>query len=151
MNEQIERLREGFRAQLDAAASPAELDAVRVAYLGKKGPVSDLMKGLRDMTDEERRQAGSLVNQLKEELAAAKKSLENVYCQLTDSPAAMESFYYGRALLGLDLTIDATRALFAGVKREQIVEAARALRCDTVYFLRGTLPSDGSEDYDEEN
>ena len=61
MNEQIERLREGFRAQLDAANSPTELDAVRVAYLGKKGPVSDLMKGLRDMTDEERRRVLSRI------------------------------------------------------------------------------------------
>ena len=86
-----------------------------------------------------------------EELSAAKKSLENVYRQLTDSPSAMESFYYGRALLGLDATIDGTRSRFAHVTTEQIVAAARGLRLDTVYFLRGTLPSEETEEYDEED
>ncbi len=86
-----------------------------------------------------------------EELLAAKKSLENVYRQLTDSPSAMESFYYGRALLGLDTTIEESRARFADVTREQIVAAANSLKLDTVYFLNGTLQGEEREEYDEED
>ncbi|MBQ8432052.1 MAG: insulinase family protein [Clostridia bacterium] len=84
-----------------------------------------------------------------EELAAAKSSLENSYRQLTDSPGAMESFYYGRALLGSTATIDSTRADFAKVTREDVIAAACGLRADTVYFLKGTLEEGGDEDEDD--
>ena len=71
MLQQIEALRLAFREELEKAASPAELEPIRVAYLGKKGPIQELMKGLKDMTDAQRREAGQLVNTLKSELAEA--------------------------------------------------------------------------------
>ena len=71
MLQEIEALRQKFREELDKAASLAELEPIRVAYLGKKGPIQELMKGLKDMTDAERREAGQLVNTLKSELAEA--------------------------------------------------------------------------------
>ena len=78
--EQIEALRASFTAELDAAKTKEALDAVRVAYLGKKGPVNDLMKGLRDMTPDEKKEAGQLVNTFKAEaetaIAAKGKALE---------------------------------------------------------------------------
>jgi phenylalanyl-tRNA synthetase alpha chain len=71
MLQEIEALRQKFREELDSAATPAELEPIRVAYLGKKGPIQELMKGLKDMTDAQRREAGQLVNTLKSELAEA--------------------------------------------------------------------------------
>ena len=71
MLQEIEALRQKFREELDKAASLGELEPIRVAYLGKKGPIQELMKGLKDMTDAERREAGQLVNTLKSELAEA--------------------------------------------------------------------------------
>ena len=88
-------------------------------------------------------------NFTEEELTAAKQSLENSYRQLTDSPGAMESFYYGRALLGSSDSIDSTREAFSRVVQEDIMAAANALRVDTVYFLNGTL--EGGEDEDEDD
>ena len=69
--EQIEALRASFAEELNAASTKEALDAVRVSYLGKKGPVSELMKGLRDMTPEEKKEAGQLVNTFKGEAEAA--------------------------------------------------------------------------------
>ena len=76
--EQIEELRKSFAEQLSAADSKEALDAVRVAFLGKKGPINELMKGLRDMTPEERKEAGQAVNTFKAEAesAVAKKGEE---------------------------------------------------------------------------
>ena len=57
LNEMIENLKKTFQEQLDAATDRESLEAVRVAFLGKKSPVSDLMKSLRDMSPEEKKAA----------------------------------------------------------------------------------------------
>ena len=69
--EQIEAMRASFVSELAAAGTKETLEAVRVKYLGKKGPINDLMKGLRDMTPDEKREAGQLVNTFKAEAEAA--------------------------------------------------------------------------------
>ncbi len=76
LKEKIEELRASFRAGLDAATAKEALEAVRVAFLGKKGPVSELMKSLKDMTPEEKKEAGLFINEFKSEaeLAIADKA-----------------------------------------------------------------------------
>ena len=71
IKEKIEQLRESFNAELGKAESPEALEALRVGYLGKKGPVSDLMSELRNVPKEEKAEAGQLINTLKGELADA--------------------------------------------------------------------------------
>ncbi|MBT1449750.1 phenylalanine--tRNA ligase subunit alpha [Glaciecola sp. XM2] len=51
-----------------AANTPAELDAVRVEFMGKKGKVTDLMKGLGQLSAEERPAAGQKINQVKQQI-----------------------------------------------------------------------------------
>ena len=85
-----------------------------------------------------------------EELIAAKKSLENVYRQLSDSPAAMESYYYGRALLDVDASLENCRERILNITKEEIVGVANGLILDTVYFLNGTLSGEGGETYEED-
>lgn len=84
-----------------------------------------------------------------EELDAAKKSLINAYRQLEDSPAALENFYYGRSLVGISTPVRAFGAAFAEVTREQVIEFARGVRVNAVYFLRGTLDENGAEDEED--
>lgn len=71
ITEKIEQLRASFRAKLDAVRAKEDLENVRVSFLGKKGPVSELMKSLRDMAPEEKKQAGQLINALKAEMESA--------------------------------------------------------------------------------
>jgi phenylalanyl-tRNA synthetase alpha chain len=62
------------RDLLDAiAAAPDEaaLEAVRVAALGKKGQISELLKSLGSMTPEQRRENGPLINGLRDRAQAA--------------------------------------------------------------------------------
>jgi phenylalanyl-tRNA synthetase alpha chain len=54
-----------------AAADEAALEAVRVATLGKKGVVSDLLKGLGTMTPAERQSMGAALNGLKDRVVEA--------------------------------------------------------------------------------
>lgn len=56
---------------IDAAESIAALDEVRVHYLGKKGEITALLKGLGRLAAEERPAAGERINQAKQQLAQA--------------------------------------------------------------------------------
>ncbi len=67
MNEQIVKLQQQFEAELAAVNDVAELENIRVAYLGKKGSVTDLLKGMKDLSVEEKKDFGQKVNVLKNE------------------------------------------------------------------------------------
>ncbi|MCD6007091.1 MAG: phenylalanine--tRNA ligase subunit alpha [Pseudomonadota bacterium] len=57
------------RQAIQAAESVASLDEVRVKYLGKKGEITALLKGLGKLPAEERPQAGERINQAKQALS----------------------------------------------------------------------------------
>ncbi len=80
------------------------------------------------------------------ELDAAKKSLVNAYRQLEDSPAAIENFYYGRSLVGMSVSVREFSKQFATVTREQVIEFARGVKVNTVYFLEGALEGEETEE-----
>jgi len=70
MQEQIASLKAEISAEINAAADLNALEDIRVAAIGKKGSVSQLMKGLGGMTPEERQVMGPLLNSLKTDVAA---------------------------------------------------------------------------------
>jgi len=80
MDAELGRLRERIMADLAAAADLRALDEVRVAALGKKGAVTELVKGVSALPPERRREAGQAFNDLKraveEALSARKAELE---------------------------------------------------------------------------
>ena len=74
----LDTLRDEVLAAIEAAATLDALDQVRVGALGKKGRVTGLMKTLGAMDAEARRDFGSRVNGVKDDLAtslAAKKQV----------------------------------------------------------------------------
>ncbi len=66
IEQQIHRIVEELKADLQACPSSKELEALKVKYLGKKGSVQSLMHTLKDCTPEERPHVGKLINDLKE-------------------------------------------------------------------------------------
>jgi phenylalanyl-tRNA synthetase alpha chain len=58
-------------AQVEAAADEAALEAVRVAALGKKGTISEQMKGLGAMSPDERKSFGAALNTIKDKVTEA--------------------------------------------------------------------------------
>ncbi len=67
----IDALRTELIAAVAGAADGAALEDVRVSALGKKGRITDLMKGLGAMDPEARKAFGQRLNVLKDEVAAA--------------------------------------------------------------------------------
>lgn len=70
MEQQLKQLEQEALAKLQAASNLKELNEVRVAYLGKKGPITDLLKGMGKLTPEERPKMGALVNTVRETVTA---------------------------------------------------------------------------------
>jgi phenylalanyl-tRNA synthetase alpha chain len=58
-------------ADIASSADLAALDAVRVGSLGRKGSVTELLKGLGGLPATERKSAGAAINQAKDRIAMA--------------------------------------------------------------------------------
>lgn len=65
MKEKIEALRARFDSELQAAKERDTAEQVRISFLGKKGSVTELLKGLKDLSVEQKKEAGQHINQLK--------------------------------------------------------------------------------------
>ena len=83
------------------------------------------------------------------ELTAAKKSVAHWYRQMYDYPFELFAFYSTRCLLGIDASPEEYLKKFEAVTAAQVVEIAKNVKLDTVFFLKGTLEADDGEEYDE--
>jgi phenylalanyl-tRNA synthetase alpha chain len=62
----LDSLRHSFEDDIGKVASSADIEALKVKYLGKKGPIQALMKELKEIPAEERPAFGQKINVLKE-------------------------------------------------------------------------------------
>ena len=80
MKEQLEKIKQEALAALGAAKESADLEALRVKYLGKKGELTAVLKQMGKLSAEERPVIGQLANEVREQLTAEietqKKKLE---------------------------------------------------------------------------
>ena len=81
MKEKLEAIRRQTLEMLEQADSQKALDEVRVGVLGKKGALTELLRGMGALPAEERPKVGAMVNQLRgeleEKLAARTEALKN--------------------------------------------------------------------------
>ena len=68
MKEKLEDLLRRAVAELAGLASEEELQELRVRYLGKKGELTAIMKGIGALSPEERPAVGQIVNLVRDEL-----------------------------------------------------------------------------------
>ncbi|MBQ2669113.1 MAG: phenylalanine--tRNA ligase subunit alpha [Clostridia bacterium] len=68
MKENIAGLRAQFETELAAAHDSESIEKIRIAYLGKKGSVTELLKGMKDLSVEEKKEFGQTINVVKREV-----------------------------------------------------------------------------------
>ncbi|OPJ55179.1 phenylalanine--tRNA ligase subunit alpha [Alkalithermobacter paradoxus] len=68
MKEQLLNIRENALAEITRCTNIDEIENVRVKYLGKKGEVTSILKGMGKLSQEERPLIGKIVNEVREEL-----------------------------------------------------------------------------------
>ena len=69
MNARIAELSTQFENELSGITEIMELENIRVAYLGKKGSITAILKDMGKLSNEEKRTLGQEVNVLKDEVA----------------------------------------------------------------------------------
>ncbi len=77
----LKQLEDESLAAISAAKDDSALEAVRIAVLGKKGSISELLKTLGTMTPEERKEKGPLINGLRDRVTEALTAKKNALKQ----------------------------------------------------------------------
>ena len=62
MKEKLEQIKAEAVSKIQEADVPEKLNDVRVKFLGKKGELTAVLKGMKDVAPEERPKVGQLVN-----------------------------------------------------------------------------------------
>ena len=70
MIEKSENIRKSFRERIEQAKMPADLEQLRIDFLGKKGQIADLMNELRNVPNEKKKEAGQRINEIKQAIEA---------------------------------------------------------------------------------
>ena len=71
MKDTLNRIREEALAQIKASVDPQKLNDVRVNFLGKKGELTSVLKGMKDVAAEDRPKIGQMVNDTREAIENA--------------------------------------------------------------------------------
>ncbi len=79
MRERLAKIREEAIAAIESSDGLAKLNDVRVAFLGKKGELTAVLKGMKDVSPEDRPMVGQLVNDTR---AAIEKKLEDAKARM---------------------------------------------------------------------
>ncbi|MDV2885877.1 phenylalanine--tRNA ligase subunit alpha [Alkalihalophilus pseudofirmus] len=76
MRERLQELKEQALAQVTEAQDVKALQEVRVAYLGKKGPITEVLRGMGKLSAEERPLIGQMANEVRDEIKSAIETKE---------------------------------------------------------------------------
>ena len=87
VDERILRLQEEIKKELSDAKDLASIDQLRVSYLGKKGSITSLLKGMKTLAAEQRKAFGADVNKLKD---SAAKMIEERAAELKKKQIELE-------------------------------------------------------------
>ena len=135
--------------KIEAAQNLKELDQVRITYLGKKGPITEISKGMKTVSPEERPVLGALVNEVRNKITS--------YLDTRKSVLEMEKINRDLASEAIDVTLPGSQVavgqshvltqimeeiedLFIGM-RYQIIEGPEVEE-DSYNFERMNLPKD---------
>ncbi|MCC3237505.1 phenylalanine--tRNA ligase subunit alpha, partial [Pediococcus acidilactici] len=80
LQDKLKELEEKGLQEIKVTDELSKLNKIRVNLLGKKGPLTEILRGMRDLSKEERPKVGQYANQirdnLKEQIEARKAELE---------------------------------------------------------------------------
>ena len=112
--ENLTQIREAGLEKITACESLAALQQLRVLYLGKKGPIQDLMKSMKDLPKEKRPAFGQQVNALKQTLAEAIEEKKTVL-EKQETAARLEKEK-------IDITLGGRKANVGNIHPLQLVQ-----------------------------
>ena len=149
LKQDLEALRGKTLAAIEQAGDSAALEEVRVAVLGKKGTLTGVLRGMRDVAPEERPTVGKLSNDVRNTIEAAlqqrREELAAAELEAKMAAAAVDISLPGRARpYGtqhlITHIIDEVSDIFAGIGYE--IEGGREIETDWYNFTALNAPKD---------
>ncbi|MDT2599677.1 phenylalanine--tRNA ligase subunit alpha [Enterococcus hulanensis] len=149
LQEQLEELKSQTLAKIDAADELSAVETIRVETLGKKGPITEVLRGMRDLSAEERPKVGAFANEIRDLLTEAVEERKAALTELAlEKQLAAETLDV--TLPGKQVT-QGTRHVLTQIMEEiedtfvgmgyQIVEGTE-IESDHYNFERMNLPKD---------
>ncbi|USS92501.1 phenylalanine--tRNA ligase subunit alpha [Fructobacillus americanaquae] len=89
------------QAEADLAVTGADLEQVRVAYLGKKGKITTVLKSMKDLSIEEKKAVGQVGNQVRQQIQDSLATMKAI-----QEKAAMDAKLQAETL---DVTLPGTQ------------------------------------------
>lgn len=87
------QMKEEVIEKINTAKSVDVVEQLRVEFLGKKGKITDILKGLKDLSVEEKKEIGKLANDVKTELESKiEKAVEIISEREIEEKLAKENF-----------------------------------------------------------
>jgi len=70
LKEQIQEIKESFDSSVGKIRDSADLEEIKIKYLGRKSSFNQILKGLKDLSVEQKKEIGMLANKAKQEFQA---------------------------------------------------------------------------------
>lgn len=133
MLEQLKELAVQAEAKIKVVESLDGLNDLRVKYLGKKGPIQEFMKNMKDLTPDHRKAAGQISNEVKRALSDA----------INEKKATLELAVINRQLAEetIDVTLPSKKTIVGGLHPLNAVIAD----IETFFIGMGYNIAEGSE------
>ena len=149
MKERLQRLSESARRQIELATSPEKLNEARIAYLGKKGELTALLKSMKEVAPEDRPKVGQMVNeartQIEEMMENSRRQLEErIRAEQLKSEVIDVTLPAKKALIGHrhpnTIALEEVERIFVGMGYE-VVEGPEVEYAD-YNFTKLNIPED---------
>ena len=92
---QLDTLRHEALAALSSASDESSIEAVRVNFLGKKGSVTSLSAGMRDVPVDQKKEAGAKLNEVRQAITSA----------IDEKQTALQTAKDAASVAGIDVTL----------------------------------------------
>ncbi len=149
LKDKLEALKTETDEKIQAATDLAVLNQIRVETLGKKGPITEVLRGMKDLSAEERPKVGAFANEIRDYLTAAveakKSALEQVALNKALAEEAVDVTLPGRQVPSgtrhvLTQILEEIEDIFVGMGY-QVIEG-NEVESDHYNFERMNLPKD---------
>lgn len=81
MKEKVENLKQEALEKISKSKNLKEVSELKVIYLGKKGPINELTSYLKELNNEEKKEFGKVLNELKTEISEKLEEKINFYTE----------------------------------------------------------------------
>lgn len=128
---ELKQHKDDFDAKVAALSTLAEVEALRVEYLGKKGPINKVMGYMRLLPNEDKPKLGAVVNEIKSELETVVNSKKDEM-EFVDIEKQMEAERIDVTAPGIERTERVGRRHPLSMTMEKAVDIFVGLGYDTV-------------------